>query len=978
MWCLQCRLVLFTWILLASATSAAYGQEPETNESISSGAIYLKASLFRSSSSNVAIPDNGGWVSSTITISGAPSGATVTGIDVHIGIVHPYSGDLNVDLNADSQGTLGNYDLWQREGGSADNPSRTVSGITTFNGLSVNRTWYLYARDEEGGDSGYINEWWIRVYYENASPPGSFSLSNDSPICDTNPPGPSPAVRLNWTSSSGATSYEFHRNGSVYDPNIPVNENSFYNSANVTAGQTYTYFVRARNSAGSRDSNTIAVPIPTDLCGPDIRIEPLTLSFSAPGSKVAGVTEKDRILLKSGSFIPSRSKPGAFSRSRHLILQFEGPPQEETLQSLSALGIEILHWVPRNAVAVRLPAGADLGQVPGIRWAGSLRAEDKLSTALRESLQGGLALIDFFPGIEPDHAKALVEAAGGTLQKNLYLRPDTYLVMVDLEIVTELALLDEVSWIRDAPETVTSGEPFFHCPGGITPWGPVPKFVANDDGWDGPGQGSAALTYHFVNGTADIASDLEEAEVRRALNEWSQHAAVAWTETATAGLNRSVDISWASGDHGDISPFDGTGGTLAHAAYPPPIFPETFAGDMHFDEDELWQIGTGRDVFSVALHEAGHSLGLAHSDVPAAVMDPTIGLGQIFTGLHQDDIDGILSIYAPASGTFTIFNDGADNLSVDSMTLDAPAAWISWTPQAPAIVPPGDSLGVQVTIDYGSAPPGESTRRIQVFSNDQDESPYPAGVFIIVNTPTCDPPGTPPLVAPGSGSLTNDNTPIFDWGSAGNSDEYQIQIDNVASLPSPGIEATLPTTGYTPPSSLGDGTYFWRLRGHNASGGCDVFGNWSSVWNVTIDATPPNNPTNIVSTTHTVGVPSETNVVTMTWTPGSDVASGVDGYAYAFDHNASAVCDQGKDLEESAATVSSQPLANGSWWFHICTVDNAGNWPSPVTLGPFEINVCVSTGVDDCGVCGGDNSSCGIFSDGFESGNITDWSATVP
>lgn len=145
--------------------------------------VPVKASSYKYSGTNVSIPDAGSWVSSSITISDAPSGATVTGIDVYFRCVHPYAGDLNIDLNADPQGTLGNVDLWQREGGGLDNPSRTTYGISTFNGLSANRTWYLYAKDEEPLDSGYIDEWWIRVYYENNSPdlvPQNLSVSPSS------------------------------------------------------------------------------------------------------------------------------------------------------------------------------------------------------------------------------------------------------------------------------------------------------------------------------------------------------------------------------------------------------------------------------------------------------------------------------------------------------------------------------------------------------------------------------------------------------------------------------------------------------------------------------------------------------------------------------------------------------------------------------------------------------------------------------
>src|SRR6266536_5221521 len=119
--------------------------------------------------SNVTIPDDDGWVSSTITISSAPAGAVVTGIDVYFRCVHTYSADLVIDLNADVSGALGDYHLWSNEGGSQENPSRTVTGVSTFNGLSVNRTWYLYARDTAEGDTGEIDEWSITVYYTDPS-----------------------------------------------------------------------------------------------------------------------------------------------------------------------------------------------------------------------------------------------------------------------------------------------------------------------------------------------------------------------------------------------------------------------------------------------------------------------------------------------------------------------------------------------------------------------------------------------------------------------------------------------------------------------------------------------------------------------------------------------------------------------------------------------------------------------------------------
>ena len=78
-----------------------------------------------------------------------------------------------------------------------------------------------------------------------------------------------------------------------------------------------------------------------------------------------------------------------------------------------------------------------------------------------------------------------------------------------------------------------------------------------------------------------------------------------------------------------------------------------------------------------------------------------------------------------------------------------------------------------------------------------------------------------------------------------------------------------------------------------------------------------------------------------------------------------------------------------SVWDIVCndpsgeTLVDPGNETGTIDVDLGESFTCTfSTGLDfsqtdSCGVCGGDNSSCSIFSDGFESGNTTAWSVTV-
>lgn len=123
-----------------------------------------------------AIPE-GDWTYSDITIDGAPSNAVVTCIDVRYVILHPYVGDLIVDLSDDDLTT--EYRLWNEEGGSTSNIDETVTGIIDFAGEAANQTWRLWATDGYLDDTGRIDYWWIKIYYE--IPPATV----DHDICST-------------------------------------------------------------------------------------------------------------------------------------------------------------------------------------------------------------------------------------------------------------------------------------------------------------------------------------------------------------------------------------------------------------------------------------------------------------------------------------------------------------------------------------------------------------------------------------------------------------------------------------------------------------------------------------------------------------------------------------------------------------------------------------------------------------------------
>uniref|UniRef100_A0A8C2ZIN3 Peptidase metallopeptidase domain-containing protein n=1 Tax=Cyclopterus lumpus TaxID=8103 RepID=A0A8C2ZIN3_CYCLU len=108
-----------------------------------------------------------------------------------------------------------------------------------------------------------------------------------------------------------------------------------------------------------------------------------------------------------------------------------------------------------------------------------------------------------------------------------------------------------------------------------------------------------------------------------------------------------IVISFHTGDHEDGSPFDGTGGILAHAFLPG----LGIGGDVHFDADEDWSYNsTGFNLFAVAVHEFGHALGLSHSSDPGAIMYPAYNVAPSYEiQLSFKDVKDIQRLYGISS-----------------------------------------------------------------------------------------------------------------------------------------------------------------------------------------------------------------------------------------------------------------------------------------------------------------------------------------
>jgi hypothetical protein len=178
-------------------------------------------------------------------------------------------------------------------------------------------------------------------------------------------------------------------------------------------------------------------------------------------------------------------------------------------------------------------------------------------------------------------------------------------------------------------------------------------------------------------------------QIGLALATWESVANINFAQVPDGPFNlNALGLSQGDSRFGDIRfggySFPDDRVTLAQAYEPPPSG-VTEAGDVEINTAMNWHIGQNYDLFSVMLHETGHSLGLGHAQNPADVMDETYQ--GVRTGLGPGDIAGIQALYGPrkpdhfqAGGQGTSFVTAVDissglaasaSTTVGGLSLDA-------------------------------------------------------------------------------------------------------------------------------------------------------------------------------------------------------------------------------------------------------------------------------------------------------------------
>jgi fibronectin type 3 domain-containing protein/PKD repeat protein len=159
----------------------------------------------------------------------------------------------------------------------------TVTSGTALDDTSVtpNGNYSYFLRATDGSSTTDSNT--VVVQAPNCSPaPGAFTVTGNA-FCYNAPPDQPPAgrrgaIHLSWPASSNATSYDVFRDGALF-AQIPTGGGYALDDVSPGLVGHHSYYVVARNAAGTTQSNTVDVTIPSDVC--QALPAPFTLDGSA-------------------------------------------------------------------------------------------------------------------------------------------------------------------------------------------------------------------------------------------------------------------------------------------------------------------------------------------------------------------------------------------------------------------------------------------------------------------------------------------------------------------------------------------------------------------------------------------------------------------------------------------------------------------------------------------------------------------------
>jgi len=265
-----------TWVS-TNSTSASASASPANSSWIGSkapvaGGSQTMTNLTQTTIFYLDVADGSGgtWqCQATVNVAGLPPSAP-TGLTAVAGSCG--SGTITLSWNASSGATSYNVLRGTTNGGPY---SQIISGVTGTSHVDSGRT------------AGVTYYYVVQAVNGNGSSANSLQASATGPVATCAPSTPTGltatpgacgtgSISLSWNASSGATSYELYRNGiQIYS-----GSGTTHPDTGLTAGNSYSYTVRATNGSGSSSqSGSVSATAPS-LCPP---AAPLGLS-ATPGA----------------------------------------------------------------------------------------------------------------------------------------------------------------------------------------------------------------------------------------------------------------------------------------------------------------------------------------------------------------------------------------------------------------------------------------------------------------------------------------------------------------------------------------------------------------------------------------------------------------------------------------------------------------------------------------------------------------------
>ena len=188
-------------------------------------------------------------------------------------------------------------------------------------------------------------------------------------------------------------------------------------------------------------------------------------------------------------------------------------------------------------------------------------------------------------------------------------------------------------------------------------------------------------------------------------------------------------------------------------------------------------------------------------------------------------------------------------------------------------------------------------------------------------------PEAPQLLSPSDNSAIKDTTPTFEWQIVTDASTYILQYKKTTQSWESSEQRILignTNTSYTVGSPLEEAEYEWRVKCINSK---DIESEWSDIWSVIIDKTPPIMPSITTGWSPPNGSSSEDNTPKFEWPGATDSGSGIDKYTFQYTFASDSTFSEATTIIDIFVTyfIPSVSMENAAYRWRVKATDKAGN-----------------------------------------------------